>query len=103
MIAANSVITRGVHIGNGAVIGASSVVTHDVPAYEIWAGVPAKKIGQRFPDCIISELEKIKWWEFPRAIIEKKFDIFEKDITMEEIVRLKEIKEEFEKNGFCSD
>lgn len=92
-IAANSVITRGVHIGNGAVIGASSVVTHDIPAYEIWAGVPAKKIGQRFPDDIISELQNIKWWEFPIPLIKENLDIFEKEITMTEIACLKEMKE----------
>ena len=34
-------------IGDGAVIGASSVVTKDIPAYEIWAGNPAKKIKDR--------------------------------------------------------
>jgi len=43
----NSVVMPGVTIGIGAVIGAGAVVTNDVPDYEIWAGVPAKKIGDR--------------------------------------------------------
>lgn len=43
----NSVVMPGVTIGTGAVIGAGAVVTKDVPDYEIWAGVPAKKIGAR--------------------------------------------------------
>ena len=34
----------GVHIGNRAVIGANSVVVHDVEAHAVYAGVPAKKI-----------------------------------------------------------
>jgi len=34
-------------IGDGAIIGARAVITKDVPAYEIWAGNPAKKIGER--------------------------------------------------------
>lgn len=34
-------------IGKGAVIGAGAVLTKDVPPYEIWAGNPAKKIGER--------------------------------------------------------
>ena len=40
-------VLAGVEIGQGAVIGAKSVVTRDVPDYEIWAGVPAKKISER--------------------------------------------------------
>lgn len=46
-IGAACVIMSGVTIEKGAIIGANSVVTKDVGAYEIWAGVPAKKIGQR--------------------------------------------------------
>ncbi len=43
----NVVVLPGVTIGNGAVIGAGSVVTRDVPAGEVWAGVPARKIKAR--------------------------------------------------------
>ena len=39
-------IMPGVHIGKGAIIAANSVVTHDVPAYSLAAGVPAKIIKQ---------------------------------------------------------
>lgn len=34
-------------IGNGAIIGANAVVTHDVGDYEIWHGIPARKVGIR--------------------------------------------------------
>jgi virginiamycin A acetyltransferase len=46
-LGANAVVLDGAHIGKGAIIGAGSVVTGKVPAYEIWGGIPAKKIGQR--------------------------------------------------------
>jgi acetyltransferase-like isoleucine patch superfamily enzyme len=46
-IGVNAIIIGVRDIGNGAVIGAGSVLTHDVPAYEIWAGNPAVKIGER--------------------------------------------------------
>ncbi|WP_448377193.1 acyltransferase [Fervidobacterium sp.] len=46
-IGAGSIILPGVRIGKGAVIGAGSVVNKDVPPYEIWAGVPARKIRDR--------------------------------------------------------
>lgn len=43
-IGAHTIILKGVTIGEGAVIGAGSVITHNVPAMEVWAGNPAKYI-----------------------------------------------------------
>ncbi len=40
-------ILKGVNIGRGAVIAAGAVVSQDVGPYEIFGGVPAKKIGER--------------------------------------------------------
>lgn len=60
-----AVIMPGVTIGNGAVIGANAVVTKDVPAYQIFAGVPAKRLKPRFPDAIVGRLERLAWWDWP--------------------------------------
>lgn len=46
-IGANAVILRGVTLGDGAVVAAGAVVTKSIPPNEIWAGVPAKRIGAR--------------------------------------------------------
>ena len=46
-IGANSVITSGVSIADGAVVAAGSVVTKDVPANTIVGGVPTKIINRR--------------------------------------------------------
>ena len=46
-IGANCVITPDVCIGRGAVVGAGAVVTHDVEALAVVAGVPARVIGRR--------------------------------------------------------
>lgn len=40
-------VVAGVAIGDGVVVGAGSVVTNDIPPYEIWAGVPARFIKNR--------------------------------------------------------
>jgi len=46
-VGANSVILGGVRIGDGAVVGAGSVVVHDVPSNAVVAGNPARVIRQR--------------------------------------------------------
>lgn len=65
-IGANCTILDGVTIGDGCVIAAGAVVTKDIPDYAIVGGVPAKIIKYRFDDEIISELQKIKWWDFEK-------------------------------------
>jgi hypothetical protein len=56
-----------VRIGNGAVIGANAVVTHNVDAYEIMAGVPARRLRQRFLPEISERIEALAWWDWPVA------------------------------------
>jgi maltose O-acetyltransferase len=48
-IAYRAIILPGVTIGEGAVVGAGSVITQDIESYSIVAGVPAKIIGRRNP------------------------------------------------------
>ena len=60
-----AVIMPGVAIGNGAIIGSNAVVTHDVPAYAIAVGVPAKVIRSRFSPSIAERMEALAWWHWP--------------------------------------
>ncbi len=43
----NVVVLKGVHIGQGSIVAAGSVVNKSIPEYEIWGGIPAKKIKNR--------------------------------------------------------
>ena len=46
-IGARAMILPGISVGEGGMIGAGAVVTHDVPPYTVVAGVPARPIGTR--------------------------------------------------------
>lgn len=60
---ANVVVLQGVKIGDGAIIGANSVVTKDIPDCAIAAGVPAKVINYRFSPEKIKIIKNSKWFE----------------------------------------
>ena len=59
----NAVILPGVHIGDGAIIGANSVVGRNVESYSVVVGNPSKEIRKRFDNELIILLEKFKWWD----------------------------------------
>ena len=46
-IGVNTVICNSVRIGKGSIIGAGSVLTKDIPPYQVWAGNPAHYIKNR--------------------------------------------------------
>ncbi len=59
---ANAVIMQGVKIGDGAVIGANAVVTHDIPDYAVAVGMPARIIRYRFDPNTIELIKESNWF-----------------------------------------
>ena len=95
-IAAGAIVLHKVKIGDGAVIGAGSVVTKDALPYGIYAGVPAKLIKFRFSPSLIERLLKIAWWNLPQSTLKEiapflmKNDVNEDNLSLlEELIAIK--------------
>jgi phosphonate metabolism protein (transferase hexapeptide repeat family) len=59
-----AIVMKGVTIGDGAIIGAQSVVTKDVAPYAVVAGAPARFIKWRHPRDIADRLQALGWWDW---------------------------------------
>ena len=75
-IGANAIIMPGVKVGNGAVIGAGSLVTKDVEPFQIVYGIPAKNKGFRFDAETIAKIENMRWWEWSDERIKDEIELF---------------------------
>jgi acetyltransferase-like isoleucine patch superfamily enzyme len=69
-------ILEGVRIGDGAVLAAGCLVRTDVEPFAIYAGVPARKVGQRFDNDTIVRLLELRWWDRGEAWIKRRAPLF---------------------------
>lgn len=76
-IGVRTMVMGGVRIGDGAVIGAGSIVTKDIPPYAVAVGVPAKVIRYRFPQEQIDDLLAHQWWELSEEKLKEHIDLFQ--------------------------
>jgi acetyltransferase-like isoleucine patch superfamily enzyme len=77
-IGTRAIILDGTSVGNGAIIAANAVVTKNVDAYTVVAGIPARPLRKRFSDEVISRLESWSWWDLPISILYKISPFFNK-------------------------
>ncbi|WP_091737913.1 CatB-related O-acetyltransferase [Phenylobacterium immobile] len=63
-IGAEARIKTGLTIGDGAIIGAGAIVTRDVAPFTIVAGVPARKIRDRFDVATVERIQRVRWWDY---------------------------------------
>jgi len=86
-IGQNATILPGVHIGDGAIVGANAVVSKDVPAYAVVVGNPAVVKKYRFDEETIKLLLELKWWDKPVEEIKRIIPI----ITSKDIKDYKQV------------
>jgi virginiamycin A acetyltransferase len=65
----DALVLSGVSVGDGAVIGAGSLVTKSVEPYTIVGGNPAQVLRQRFSSPLRDALLRIAWWDWPEERI----------------------------------
>ncbi len=63
----NVTVLPGVTVGDGAIAAAGAVVTKDVPPYAVVAGVPARRIRDRFSPAVAERLRALAWWHWSHA------------------------------------
>ena len=73
-IGQNVTVLPAVHIGDGAIIGANSVVAKDIPPYSVAVGNPCEVKRKRFDENLIEYLLKIKWWDWSAEKIFKNME-----------------------------
>jgi virginiamycin A acetyltransferase len=75
-LGANVIVLPGVKIGDGAIVGAGTVVTSDIPPFAVAAGVPAKVLRYRYSEEKIRKLVQISWWNWSEKKICDNMDYF---------------------------
>jgi virginiamycin A acetyltransferase len=90
-IGAGAVVLSGTRVGNGAVIGANSVLTKDVPDYAVVAGNPADIIKYRFERDAIQELLEVGWYNYDLPCIEALGDLINQPLTKETLCRIRRV------------
>lgn len=90
-IGCGATVLSGADVGDGAVIGAGAVVLGDVGPYDVFAGVPAKRIGARVSESTARRLQAIAWWDWPTSTIRQNIELFQRPLDEDVLVGLERV------------
>ena len=77
----NAIILPSVtYIGDGAVIGAGSLVNKNIAPYSVAVGNPCRVVRRRYNKEIIEKITKLKWWEKSIEYNTKNMDMFQRPV-----------------------
>lgn len=86
-IGEDSIIMGGLTIGDGAIIGARTIVTKNIETYAIMIGAPMRFSRYRLSEFQIEQLLKIKWWEWDSGKIFENRELLQSN-NIDEFIKL---------------
>ena len=77
----NVTVLSGDVVGHGAVVGAESIVTRDLPPFSVSFGNPARVHRFRFSEAVIKQMLDVDWWNWSASKIERNEKFFSTDFS----------------------
>lgn len=87
-----AVVLKGVSIGDGAVVGAGSVITKSILPFEVVAGNPARVLRKRFPPEVEELVAATEWWNLDESDLWKYAWMFDLNLTSLDDAQLGELR-----------
>ena len=83
-IGSRAIVLQGVTIGDGAVIGAGSIVTRDIPENSVAFGSPARVQKKRYSDEVWKKIKEARYWNLPPHEAKRIMQLIELDIRKDD-------------------
>lgn len=84
----NVLVLSGVTIGQGAIVGANTVVSKDVEPYSIVAGNPMRFLKYRFPTIVIEQMKQLNFELITPDLISENYELVNEEINEINVVNI---------------